>query len=165
MSDILTMRVHIKDKLKADWIWELMRVRLGIKESGSLERLPDLGVEVHAISWGDEINEKEYVLERIGKYLSRWDRDDLREKYKSKCTDRFASLEELEELIEIWEKEAREKYGSQVTVQDLKDRAEKNLQLKLRAPETRRFSLAEPNQSNVPKSGTPEGKADSETGG
>ena len=104
-GDMMTLRIRIDDKEKASWIWDL--IRSGILKMGTP---PDLGISIRMSAWGDLVGEQGFVMDRIEQYLSRWDQDDLREEYG--VSDRSASLEELEDLIEIWKKEARTRFGS-----------------------------------------------------
>lgn len=147
-ADVLTLKIVIDDKEKAGWIWEMMRQ--GIMKLEPKTPLPDLGIVMRSVAWGDTVAEQEYVLDRIARYMSRWDREELLEEMGMEETYRGEGLEQLGGLIEIWEKEARKKYGAQVNSKG----------------ETEDDQLALSNQGvEVGGGGVSESKADRETGG
>lgn len=148
-ADVLTLKVVIDDKEKAGWIWEMMRQ--GVLNLEPKKPLPDLGISLRSIAWGNTVGEQAYVLDRISRYLNRWDRADLLQEMGMR-ENHSGDLDELGGLIEIWEKEARKKHGSQINS-------------KGEDTEEGQLALASKEAGDRTDSGIPQGEADRETSG
>lgn len=115
--DILTIRIHIKDREKIRWLWDGMGMNR--KDAKHEEFIEKHGMDVVMLGWGDSCSEKEYVLDRVKRYLDRYDRQELFEEMGIDRDPFYGELEDLEEFIEVWEKEAWKRYGMDTTAEEI----------------------------------------------
>jgi len=112
MSDILTLRVVIENREKAKRLWEN---HMDPKTSG------EDGYRVGMLAWGDPYNEALYVLERVQAFLqSTWKREEILEAHGLDTNSIDVDFQ-LQDLIEIWGKEAYLRYGPDVTYEQAKE--------------------------------------------